>query len=115
MRGLSAHGLRKATCKRLAEAGRSASDIAAVTGHAIGGVTYTVTVDDAYLLPGAQLLTPLNSDLRIVFDFVDDDGVTPRRFTEADDIDYPAFPSFSLLNGCRFLIRRCRRHHRKAL
>jgi len=45
------------------------------------------------------LLTPSNSDLRIVFDFVDDDGVTPRRFTEADDIDYPAFPSFSLLNG----------------
>jgi hypothetical protein len=45
------------------------------------------------------VLTPSNSDLSIVFDFVDDDGVTPRRFTEADDVDYPAFPSFSLLNG----------------
>src|SRR5262245_39264587 len=67
----------------------------------LSGNTYsgTVTVDDAYLRPGAQLLTPTNSDLRIVFDFLDDDGVTPRRFTEADDIDYPAFPSFSLLNG----------------
>lgn len=29
----SPHGLRKATCRRLAEAGRSASEIAAVTGH----------------------------------------------------------------------------------
>lgn len=34
-----------------------------------------------------------------MFDFLDDDGVTPRRFMEADDIDYPAFPSFSLLDG----------------
>jgi hypothetical protein len=67
----------------------------------LSGNTYsgTVTVDDTYLQPGAQLLTPLNSDLRIVFDFVDDDGVTPRQFTEADDVDYPAFPSFSLLDG----------------
>jgi integrase len=33
LKGLSAHGLRKATCRRLAEAGRSASEIAAITGH----------------------------------------------------------------------------------
>jgi len=67
----------------------------------LSGNTYsgTVTVDEVYLQSGAQLLTPSNSDLRIVFDFVDDDGVTPRRFTEADDIDYPAFPSFSLFDG----------------
>ena len=32
-KGLSAHGLRKATCRRLAEAGRSANEIAAITGH----------------------------------------------------------------------------------
>ncbi len=31
--GLSAHGLRKATCRRLAEAGCSASQIAAISGH----------------------------------------------------------------------------------
>ena len=31
--GLSAHGLRKAMCRRLAEAGRSANEIAAVSGH----------------------------------------------------------------------------------
>lgn len=31
--GLSAHGLRKAACRRLAEAGCSASQIAAVSGH----------------------------------------------------------------------------------
>jgi integrase len=32
-RGLSAHGLRKAACRRLAEAGCSANMIAAVSGH----------------------------------------------------------------------------------
>jgi integrase len=32
--GLSAHGLRKAMCRRLAEAGCSASQIAAISGHA---------------------------------------------------------------------------------
>ena len=32
-KGTSAHGLRKATCRRLAEAGRSANEIAAISGH----------------------------------------------------------------------------------
>jgi integrase len=32
-KGLSAHGLRKAACRRLAEAGCSASEISAVSGH----------------------------------------------------------------------------------
>ena len=32
--GLSAHGLRKAVCRRLAEAGCSANEIAAISGHA---------------------------------------------------------------------------------
>jgi integrase len=32
-RGLSAHGLRKAACRRLAEAGCSANEIAAISGH----------------------------------------------------------------------------------
>ena len=32
--GLSAHGLRKAACRRLAEAGCSANEIAAISGHA---------------------------------------------------------------------------------
>src|SRR5262245_3058131 len=32
--GLSLHGLRKAACRRMAEAGCSASEIAAVSGHA---------------------------------------------------------------------------------
>lgn len=67
----------------------------------LSGNTYsgTITVDSAFLSGGAQQFTPQNSDLRIVFDFVDDDGITPRRFTEADDIDYPMFPSFSVVNG----------------
>ena len=34
LRGLSAHGLRKAACRRLAEAGCSANEIAAISGHA---------------------------------------------------------------------------------
>ncbi len=33
-KGLSAHGLRKAACRRLAEAGCSANEIAAISGHA---------------------------------------------------------------------------------
>jgi integrase len=32
--GISAHGLRKAMCRRLAEAGCSANQIAAISGHA---------------------------------------------------------------------------------
>jgi integrase len=34
LKGLSAHGLRKAVCRRMAEAGCSANEIAAITGHA---------------------------------------------------------------------------------
>jgi hypothetical protein len=36
LRGLSPHGLRKAACRRLAEAGCSANEIAAISGHAHG-------------------------------------------------------------------------------
>jgi integrase len=34
LKGVSAHGLRKAACRRLAEAGCSANEIAAISGHA---------------------------------------------------------------------------------
>src|SRR5262249_34044198 len=34
LQGYSAHGLRKAACRRLAEAGCSANEIAAISGHA---------------------------------------------------------------------------------
>jgi len=34
LKGLSAHGIRKAACRRLAEAGCSANEIAAISGHA---------------------------------------------------------------------------------
>jgi len=33
LNGLSAHGLRKAACRRMAEAGCSANEIAAISGH----------------------------------------------------------------------------------
>ena len=89
-------------CASAAEAAPISWDISVfnLTGI-LSGNTYSgkVTVDDSFLQPGAQLLNPSNSDLSIVFDFVDADGVTPRRYTEADDIDYPGFPPFSLLNG----------------
>jgi integrase len=51
LKGLSAHGLRKAAARRLAEAGCSASQIASVTGHkTLGEVTrYTAAADQAQL------------------------------------------------------------------
>jgi integrase len=46
-KGLSAHGLRKAACRRLAEAGCSANEIAAISGHASlrEVARYTATAD----------------------------------------------------------------------
>src|SRR6476660_2058077 len=48
-KGTSAHGLRKAACRRLAEAGCSANVIASISGHAsLGEVArYTRAVDQA--------------------------------------------------------------------
>lgn len=68
---------------------------------ALAGNTYTgvVSVDDSYITSGYQQLNPSNSDLSIVFDFLDEDGITPRRYTEADDPDYPGFPELTLLDG----------------
>ncbi|MDP3262926.1 MAG: tyrosine-type recombinase/integrase [Tabrizicola sp.] len=45
--GLSPHGLRKATCRRLAEAGCSADEIMAISGHqTLAEVThYTVAAN----------------------------------------------------------------------
>src|SRR5688500_17977325 len=67
----------------------------------LSGNTYngTVAVDDSYIGSGSQVLTPNNSDLSIVFNFLDEDGITPRQYTEGDDPDYPAFPAFTLFNG----------------
>lgn len=49
--GLSAHGLRKATCRRLAEAGCSAHEIMAISGHqTLAEVTrYTVAANRVHL------------------------------------------------------------------
>lgn len=64
-----------------------------LTGNTYSG---TVSVDDSYISPGLQVLTPDNSDLSIVFNFLDEDGITPRQYTEGDDPDYPAFPALTL-------------------
>jgi integrase len=53
---LSAHGLRKAACRRLAEAGASANEIAAISGHAsLNEVArYTRAVDQAKMAANAM-------------------------------------------------------------
>jgi integrase len=51
---ISAHGLRKAACRRLAEAGCTAHEITAVSGHASAEVArYTRAVDQERLARGA--------------------------------------------------------------
>jgi integrase len=56
LRGLSPHGLRKAACRRLAEAGCSANEIAAISGHkSLNEVArYTRAVDQARLARNAM-------------------------------------------------------------
>lgn len=65
LRGFSAHGLRKAGCRRLAEAGCTASEIAAWSGHrTLGEVArYTRSVDQANLARAgmAKLRTRLSN------------------------------------------------------
>jgi integrase len=53
--GLSPHGLRKAACRRLAEAGCSANEIMAISGHATMKelVRYTKAADQARLARNA--------------------------------------------------------------
>jgi integrase len=59
----SAHGLRKAACRRLAEAGCSANEIAAISGHAsLREVErYTKAVDQARMARNAMARTPKSS------------------------------------------------------
>jgi integrase len=59
LKGLSAHGLRKAACRRLAEAGCSANEIAAISGHAsLAEVArYTRAADRAKLAASAMART----------------------------------------------------------
>jgi integrase len=54
-KGKSAHGLRKAACRRLAEAGCSVNEIAAISGHATLGeiARYTKAVDQARMARAA--------------------------------------------------------------
>jgi integrase len=59
LKGLSAHGLRKAACRRLAEAGCSANEIAAISGHAsLREVErYTKAADQACMARNAMART----------------------------------------------------------
>jgi integrase len=55
LEGLSPHGLRKASCRRLAEAGCSANEIAAISGHASlrEVARYTAAADQARMASNA--------------------------------------------------------------
>jgi integrase len=55
------HGLRKAACRRLAEAGCSANEIAAISGHATlkEVARYTAAVDQARMARNAMARTVL--------------------------------------------------------
>jgi integrase len=55
-KGLSPHGLRKAACRRLAEAGASANEIKAISGHATLQQVehYTRAADQAKLARAAM-------------------------------------------------------------
>jgi integrase len=59
----SAHGLRKAACRRLAEAGCSASEIMAISGHATLKelVRYTKAADQARLAQNAMARTVIEN------------------------------------------------------
>jgi integrase len=59
LQGVSAHGLRKAACRRLAEAGCSANEIAAISGHkSLNEVArYTRAVDQARMARNAMART----------------------------------------------------------
>ena len=59
LKGLSPHGLRKAACRRLAEAGCSANEIAAISGHkSLNEVArYTRAVDQARMARNAVAKT----------------------------------------------------------
>ena len=59
LKGLSPHGLRKAACRRLAEAGCSANEIAALSGHkSLNEVArYTRAADQARMVRNALART----------------------------------------------------------
>jgi integrase len=59
LKGLSAHGLRKAACRRLAEAGCSANEIASISGHkSLNEVArYTRAADQARMARNAMART----------------------------------------------------------
>src|SRR4029077_14942992 len=59
IKGLSPHGLRKAACRRLAEAGCSANEIAAISGHkSLNEVArYTRAADQARMARNAMART----------------------------------------------------------
>ena len=59
LKGLSPHGLRKATCRRLAEAGCTAPEIASISGHTslVEVARYIAAADRARLARNAMAKT----------------------------------------------------------
>jgi len=83
LKGLSAHGLRKAACRRMAEAGATASEIASISGHASlkEVARYTKAADQAKLARSAMAKI---GKARLMTEERKRPG-RPRQFPESED------------------------------
>jgi integrase len=77
----SVHGLRKAACRRLAEAGCSASEIAAISGHATLSEVgrYTKAADQARLARNAMAKQAVNDQATPTVKIADDLTIRPKK------------------------------------
>jgi integrase len=77
----SVHGLRKAACRRLAEAGCSASEIAAISGHAtLSEVSrYTKAADQARLARNAMAKQAVNDQATPTVKIADGLTIRPKK------------------------------------
>ncbi len=77
----SVHGLRKAACRRLAEAGCSASEIAAISGHStLSEVSrYTKAADQARLARNAMAKQAVNDQATPTVKITDNLTIRPKK------------------------------------
>src|SRR5262249_44250571 len=89
-RGTSAHGLRKAACRRLAEAGCSANLIAAVSGHrSLREVQrYTLALDQARMARSAMEKVTRTSSVNLATRF-DNSAPNPLVLQDAESSMVP--------------------------
>ncbi|MEO1129613.1 MAG: hypothetical protein AAFX05_07910 [Planctomycetota bacterium] len=74
-------------------------EVDVTTGAFAGSYTGTISVDESFIPAiGGVTLRASNSDLTVMFDFVDGAGA-PFTFDEMDDDSAPGFPAFFLTDG----------------